>query len=235
MRITVLSAALTVGLALQNVQLAAQSGAEPGDPFRIAILVDNSHQLSDPLVYIRRGLKDFVNTLPPNHELLLVTTGGAIHIRVEPTRDYLAVMDSSNAIPVMRSGGNALFETVEQVYERYLRNVERRYPMIVIVATDGPDLSARITNDRANTLLNGLQKSGVIVNAVLLNPFGWTGSPGSREIRTLTLEMTKRTGGTLEQASGPSVGSRLKSLAGSIAQQYKKLSPENLPRAEFRK
>ena len=107
--------------------------------------------------------------------------------------------------------------------------------MLVVVATDGPDLSARITNDRANALLNGLQKSGVIVNVVLLNPFGWTGSPGSREIRTLTLEMTKRTGGSLEQGSGPSVGSRLKILAGSIAQQYKKLSPEKPPHAEFRK
>lgn len=235
MRLSILSIAVGVCLALQTAQVTAQSGAEPGDPFRIAILVDNSHQLSDPLVYIRRGLKDFLNTLPPNHELMLVTTGGAINIRVEPTRDYLEIMQSSNVIPVMRSGGNALFDTVEQVYERYLRNVERRYPMLVVVATDGPDLSPRITNDRANALLNGLQKSGVIVNAVLLNPFGWTGSPGSREIRTLTLEMTKRTGGSLEQGSGPSVGSRLKILAGSIAQQYKKLSPEKLPHAEFRK
>jgi hypothetical protein len=225
--------ALLVGF--QPSPALSQGGAEPGDPFRIAILVDNSHQLSDPLVYIRRGLKDFLNTLPPNHELMLVTTGGAISIRDEPTRDYLKIMDSSNVIPVMRSGGNALFETVEQVYERYLRNVERRYPMLVVIATDGPDLSPRITNERANALLNGLQKSGVIVNAVLLNPFGWTGSPGSREIRTLTLEMTKRTGGALVQGSGPSVGSRLKNLAGSIAQQYNKLSPDKLPRAEFRK
>lgn len=235
MRLPVLPTLLAVLIALQTTPAAAQSGAEPGDPLRIAILVDNSFQLSDPLVYIRRGLKDFLNALPPNHELMLVTTGGAIAIREAPTRDYLKIMASANTIPVMRSGGNALFETVEQVYERYLRNTERRYPMLVIVATDGPDLSQRITNERANALLNGLQKSGVRVNVVLLNPFGWTGSPGSREIRTLTVEMVERTKGTLEQASGPSVGSRLKTIAGRISLQYKEVSPDKLPTAEFRK
>lgn len=228
-------AAAALVTVFQPAPVSGQASAEPGDPFRIAILVDNSFQLSDPLVYIRRGLQQFLNALPPNHELMLVTTGGSISVRVEPTRDYLKVMESGNSIPVMRSGGNALFGTLEEVYARYLRNVERRYPMLVIIATDGPDLSQRITNERANALLDGLKKSSVRVNAVLLNPFGWTGSPGSREIRTLTMEMVERTGGALEQASGPSVVSRLKIVAGRIAQQYKELSPDKLPTQEFRK
>ena len=146
---------------------ARQSGAEPGDPMRIVILVDNSQTVLDPLPFVRRGLQQFLNALPPNHELMLVTTGGQMNIRVEPTRDYLDVMQSANAINLMRSSGNALIGSVEEIYARYLRGVERRHPMIVVIATDGPDLSQRVTNESANALLNGLKKSGVLVNAAL--------------------------------------------------------------------
>ena len=100
-------------------------GAEPGDPMRIVVLVDNSQiPIVDPLPFIRRGLQEFLNGLPPNHELMLVTTGAQMNIRVEPTRDYLTVMQSALSIQVMRNSGNALISSVEEVYARYLRGVE---------------------------------------------------------------------------------------------------------------
>jgi predicted AAA+ superfamily ATPase len=58
--------------------LAGQEGAQAGDPMRIVILVDNSQTPLEPLPQIRRGLQQFVNALPPNHELMLVTTGGRV-------------------------------------------------------------------------------------------------------------------------------------------------------------
>jgi hypothetical protein len=59
-----------------------QSGAEPGDPMRIAVLVDNSQTPLEPLPQIRRGLVQFVEALPKGHELMLVTTGGIMNIRI---------------------------------------------------------------------------------------------------------------------------------------------------------
>jgi hypothetical protein len=235
MRPPICALALLFSLGVHPATAAAQGGAEPGDPMRIVILVDNSQTLADPLVYIRRGLPQFVNALPPNHELMLVTTGGQLNIRVEPTRDYLDILDSARSIQVMRSSGNALIGSVEEVYGRYLRGVERRFPMMVIIAINGPDLSQRITNEGANALLSGIRKSGVRVNAVLINPTGWTGVTGSSQVRGFTLEMIERTGGALESASGPTVPAKLKVLAGRIAQQYKEFSPEKVPAAEFRK
>jgi len=38
-----------------------------------------------------------VDALPPNHELMLVTTGGQMNIRVQPTRDYLEVQQAVGA------------------------------------------------------------------------------------------------------------------------------------------
>ena len=127
---------------------------------RIVILVDNSQTPLEPLPQIRRGLQQFVNALPPNHELMLVTTGGKMNIRVQPTRDYLEVYEAIGEINFMRSSGNALIGSVQEVFDRYLRTVERRFPMIVIVSTDGVDFSQRVTDKSVNEMLQGLTKSG---------------------------------------------------------------------------
>jgi hypothetical protein len=235
MRKSMLAIAAACLLAIQPVILAGQTGAEPGDPLRIAIFVDNSHSLTDPLIFIRRGLQQFLNALPPNHELMLVATGGQMNIRVEPTRDYLKVVQSANTIAIMRSSGNAMFGSVEEVYDRFFRGLERRYPMFVIIASDGPDLSQQMTNERAAALFSGLKKSGVMVNAVLINPSGWTGVSRSHQIASFTQELVDRSGGALEWASAPTVPAKLKNLAARIAQQYKEMSPGKEPVPEFRK
>jgi len=120
---------LVVALALSCVtagHAAAQAGGQAGDPMRIVIMVDNSQTPLEPLPQIRRGLQQFVNALPPNHELMLVTTGGTMNIRVQPTRDYIEVYKAIGEINFMRSTGNALIGSIQEVYDRYLRTVERR-------------------------------------------------------------------------------------------------------------
>ena len=216
-----------VAFAFACVAPADAAGAgrgQPGDPMRIVILVDNSQTPLDPLPQIRRGLQQFVDALPPNHELMLVTTGGAMNIRVQPTRDYLEVHEAIGEINFMRCSGNALIGSVQEVFDRYLRTVERRFPMIVIVSTDGADFSQRVTDKSVNEMLQGLTKSGVLVNAVLLT------STGTSLIRNITLEMIKRTGGAYESATiATALPARMKVMAGRIAQQYKQVSPDRAP------
>ena len=209
---------------------AAQEGAQPGDPMRIVIMVDNSQTPLEPLPQIRRGLQQFLGALPPNHELMLVTTGGTMNIRMQPTRDYLEVHEAVGEINFMRSSGNALIGSVQEVYERYLRTVERRFPMIFIVSTDGVDFSQRVTDKSVNEMLQGLTKSGVLVNAVLLT------STGTSLIRNITLEMIKRTGGAYESATiATALPGRMKVMAGRIAEQYKQVSPDKAPAQEFKR
>src|SRR5688572_19932883 len=130
----------------------------------------------------------------------------------------------------MRSTGNALIGSVQEIYDRYLRTVERRYPMILIVSTDGPDFSQRVTDKTVNEMLQGLAKTGVLVNAVLLT------STGTSLIRNITLEMIKRTGGAYESATtATALPARMKVMAGRIDQQYKKASPDKTPAGEFRR
>jgi hypothetical protein len=210
--------------------VAAQEGAQPGDPMRIAILVDNSQTFSDDMPQIRRALQQFVNALPANHELMLVTTGGQMNIRVPPTRDYLEVQQAIGEINRMMSSGNAMIGSVQEIFDRYLRTVERRYPMLVILSGDGNDTSQRVTEKTVNELLSGLTKTGVLVNAVMLS------SSGASVVRSVTLEMIKRTGGAYESATiATALAGRMKVMAGRIDQQYKKVSPGKAPTEDFRR
>ena len=209
---------------------AAQGGAEPGDPMRIAIVVDNSQTFLDDTPQIRRALQQFVNAIPPNHELMLVTTGGQMNIRVQPTRDYLEILEATQEITRMRQAGNAMLGSVQEIYERYMRRAERRYPMIVILSGDGNDTSQRITDKEVNVLLSGLRKTGVLVNAVMLT------SSGVGLVRSIVLEMVKRTGGAHESVIiATALSGRMKVMAGRVAEQYKKVSPDKVPTEEFRR
>jgi len=220
-----LLSALALALALATPAGAAgQEGAQAGDPMRIAILVDNSETSFDGLPQIRRALQQFVDALPPNHELMLVTTGGQINIRVQPTRDYLEIQEAVGEINRMPSGGNAMIGSVQEIYERFLRTAERRFPMFVIISADRYDSSQRVTDKTANALLTGLTKTGVLVNAVLLT------STGNSLLRSLTLEMIKRTGGAYESATiATALPALMKVMAGRIARQYQQVSPDKRP------
>ena len=81
-----------------------------------------------------------------------------------------------------------------------------------------------MTDKSVNEMLQGLTKSGVLVNAVLLT------STGTSLIRNITLEMIKRTGGAYESATiATALPGRMKVMAGRIAQQYKQVSPDKMP------
>jgi hypothetical protein len=193
----------------------APNGVRPADPMRIAIIVDNSQPTSDLLPQIRRALQELLKALPPGHELMLVTTGGQMNIRVQPTKDYLEILEATGEIFVSRGGGNALIGSVQEVYDRFFRTLERRWPVIIIISTDGADFSQRVTTKSVNELLQALKRKDVRVNATLLT------STGDGLVRSVTLAMIEQTGGFYESATiATALPSRTKALAGKIAKQY---------------
>lgn len=212
----VLAASLSMAATPASAQ--APSGATPSDPMRIAILADNSQPTTDYLPQIRRALQDLVKTLPPGHELMLVTTGGPMNIRVKPTMDYLEIQEAAGEIFVARGGGNTLIGSVQEIYDRYFRTVEKRWPVIIIMSTDGPDLSQRVTTKTVNELLQGLKLKDGRVNATMLT------SSGTSLVRSVTLTMIEQTGGFYESATiATALPGRMRSLGTRIGKQYKDL------------
>ena len=201
-----------------RVSAQAPAGAKPSDPMRIAIVVDNSQSTSDYLPQIRRAVQDLIKALPEGHEMMLVTTGGQMNIRVKPTNDYTEIQEAAGEIFVARGGGNALIGSVQEIYDRYFRTLEKRWPVIIILSTDGPDLSQRVTTKTVNELLRGLKQKDVRVNATMLT------SSADSLVRSVTLAMIEQTGGFYESATiATALPARTKSLAAKIGRQYKDL------------
>lgn len=212
--------AFAAGLLTFPAETFAQSPpALPRDPMRIAILVDTGQHSNEPMPLIRRALGEFVKALPPEHELMLVSTGAQMNIRVQPTTDYFKIQEAAGELFVTRGGGNVLLGSMQEIYDRYFRTVERRWPVFVIVSTDGPDMSPTVNTRSMNQLLEGLSRKFVQVNAVLLT------STADSLVRSITLAMIEQTGGFYESATiATALPGRMKSLAAKIEKSYKSIT-----------
>src|SRR4051794_31899845 len=57
------------------------------DPMRIALFLDTSDAAAPALNHLRTATTAFLDALPPEDEVLLVTTGRQARVRVQPTTD----------------------------------------------------------------------------------------------------------------------------------------------------
>src|SRR5262245_20478218 len=57
------------------------------DPLRIALLVDSSEGASGGIIDIRAGLQAFINAVPEEHEIGLITIGRQMRVRAQPDTD----------------------------------------------------------------------------------------------------------------------------------------------------
>ena len=98
---------------------------------RIVLLVDSSSPTAQMLNHFRAGLNAFFDTLPPEHEVVFITTGGQIKIRAQPTTDRAALKTAADRF-ASDGGGNSFVETLMESDRRFLQKVPQ-WPVFVIV------------------------------------------------------------------------------------------------------
>jgi hypothetical protein len=103
-------------------------------PMRIVLMVDSSGAVPQMLNHFRAGLNAFFDTLPPEHEVVFISTGGQIRIRVQPTTDRAALKAAAGRFSA-DGGANSFVETLLESDRRFLRPVTQ-WPVIVFVTTD---------------------------------------------------------------------------------------------------
>ena len=54
---------------------------------RIALMLDTSDAAAPALTHMRAGVAEFLDALPPEDEVILITTGRQMRVRVPPTTD----------------------------------------------------------------------------------------------------------------------------------------------------
>lgn len=142
--------------------------ATRGDaPMRIVLMVDSSTPVG-PLIYnFKTALAGFVDTLPPQHEVAFISSGGQIRVRTQPgdSRDKLRAEVARFA---SQGGANAFLDTLLEADKRFLKTAPEQWPVFVIVTTDNGDGRKEPDIATYNTFMNDFLARGGAAHAVIV-------------------------------------------------------------------
>jgi hypothetical protein len=129
---------IVLAFALASLGLhAAEAWARPapGAPMRIVLLVDSSGTIAPHITLFRAGLREFIDALPGEPEIVFISTGGQLRVRIPPTTDREKLR---HAVEHFNSdgGANAFVDALLEADKRFLRVVPERRPVFVIITTD---------------------------------------------------------------------------------------------------
>jgi hypothetical protein len=187
-------------------------------PMRVALLVDTSDAASAALPHLRAGLIAFLDTLPPEHEVMLVSTGRQIRVRVQPTTDRKKLRDAAGSL-FPDGAGTVLMDGLVDIDDRFMRKAEDRWPVFVIFTSDGTESSAAAHEKEFNTWSQGLSARGASAHALVLKVKG-SGVPDM-----VAMGLTRNTGGRYDMMNtSNALPDKLKALATQLAADHRQMA-----------
>jgi VWA domain-containing protein len=102
-------------------------------PMRIVLMVDASGPAARFIPDFRSALNVFVDALPPEHEVVLVSISDQLRVRMPPTTDR-ARLRTAIANFSADGGGTVLVDGVLEADRRFLRAADR-WPVFVVLTT----------------------------------------------------------------------------------------------------
>jgi von Willebrand factor type A domain len=176
---------------------------------RIALFVDNSDVGSTALLQMRSALPAFVDSLPAEDEVLLVSTGRRAQTRVQPTLDRKKIKDSIAGLTPER-GPTPLMDALIEVDGRFMRKGDFA-PVFVILTGDGTESSATTDEKTFSGWLTSLPTRHAMVGAIVIKVKG-SGVP--EQVATAA---TQASGGYFTTiGSGAGLADKLAELARKI-------------------
>jgi hypothetical protein len=138
------------------------------EPARIALLVDNGDEAVGVLKPLRTGLQAFIDGIPAQDEVAILTFGRQIEIRTAPTTDRRRLRQVAASITADYGSGTALVESLLQAHRQFTRGPGSRWPVFVIVTADHAEIS-RQKQTEFNAFVSELQQTQATVYAVLFS------------------------------------------------------------------
>jgi hypothetical protein len=186
-------------------------------PMRIVLLVDSSSTVSQMLNPFRAGLNAFFDTLPPEHEIVFITTGGQTRIRVQPTTDRAALKAAAGRFSA-DGGANSFIETLLESDRRFLSPVPQ-WPVVVILTADYGESRITPRIREYNTFMQSFLDRGGSAHGIIIK------GPNSGPIADIADNLIQNTGGihhVVNQASA--VEAQLKAIAERLASDHAKMA-----------
>jgi hypothetical protein len=136
-------------------------------PMRVAIFVDTSDGTSNAINQIRSGLTAFLEALPPDAEVMFVSTGRQVRVRLQPTTDRKKAQDLAKGL-FSDGGATPLRDAILETDDRFFRKARDRWPVFVILTGDSAESSAPANETLFNTWLNDLPVRGISAHGFAL-------------------------------------------------------------------
>ncbi len=187
-------------------------------PLRIALLVDSSTAVGPMVNSFRTALDAFANTLPPEHEITFISTGGQIRVRTQPSTDRQK-LKAEIGLFAPAGGANAFLDTLIESDKRFLKTAPGQWPVIVIVTTDNGDQRREFPIDDYNRFMNDFVARGGAAHAVVVR---------GRQIGPVTdliLNLTQNVGGMFTAINTDNVlPDRVRAMAERLVADHQKMA-----------
>jgi VWFA-related protein len=188
-------------------------------PMQIALLVDNSAASSRSIRDIRDAASEFIKTVTGNgmkNEVALIAVAERPTILVDYTTDQAKLLKGAAIFTQPNSGAYMLDGILET--SRALKKREAARPVVVGIATNGPELSNRYRDQ----VMGALNDAGAALHIVMVGapPTDMLSSEG-RERAFVYSEGTESSGGRYDNVLAASAtGMRLKQVGDELTHQY---------------
>jgi len=190
------------------------------DPMRIALFLDTSDAAATALTHLRAAAVGFLDALPPEDEVLIVTTGRQARVRVQPTADRRKLRETAGGL-FTDGAGTVLMDGLLEVDDRFFKKADDRWPVFVIFTSDGTESSAGAHEKAFNKWAVGLGARGATVHAFVLKAN--RGGGGTPDVIAMTL--TRNTGGRYDMMNTTNaLPEKMKALAERLALDHRRMT-----------
>jgi len=195
----------------------------PADaPMQVAVLVDNSEAARDDIADIRRALPELVDAMTApgaaggKNELSIVTVGERPTILTDYTPDRAQLHKGIGRIFAQSMSASYLLEGLIEV-NRGFKKREAQRPVIVAIATEGPEYSSR----HFDLVLGPLRDAGAAFHVLVLGSPSSDISEDAHNRSVVLAEGTRTTGGRYDNLLASSaLPGAMKRVAAELSHQY---------------
>jgi len=211
------------GIARETVKIEAITW-----PMKLTVMVDNSRNPPDRLLQLRNGLREFFQAIPGDVEASLLTLVPQPRFVVRPTTDRYQLLKGVDLI-APDDGAPKFFDALVEAGERIGKEKSNHFPVIMMVATDGPEGSA-VRENLFVRLTNRIVQHAVTVHVIMQSLGGQRslGTTGAVQV-DVGIRVTELSGGRYENiAASTRLATLLPEFGQIIARSHRRQSQQYL-------
>ncbi len=189
------------------------------DPMRIALMLDTSDAAATALTHMRAGVAAFLDALPPEDEVVLITTGRQMRVRVPPSTDRKKLKETAAGL-FTDGAGTVLMDGLLEVDDRFFKKADDRWPVVVLFTSDGTESSTGSREKEFTKWSPQLAARGITVHAFVLKTAKGGGMP-----EIVAENITTNSGGRYDvMNTTTALPDKMKALGDQLAKDHRNMA-----------